>query len=558
MNTDMRKSTFVLVLIIALTISGCGAPALPPSLAADTPPITFPAPTSSPQPSATEVPPTGTAKPPAPTLTPEPGLQTNGPYFAYFQASNLVLRLVFLDADGRGRKVIQLPKAINDSYARGTLAAPDIRFVSPNGHWLAFYTGSTGEYGQIPAQGTADLTLNLLDLETGETQVITPLLSIDYPNNFAEAAKNFNDPDRTAESLYDAFTYGIMRALAWSPDSRYLAFAGQMDGLSSDLYVYEMGTKSVRRLSSGDQELQWISWSPDGKWIVHSGVFSVGAGMTYDVYVASLDGSSVPHISTNVLDDGIDEWLNDHQYFENDGENGPGNYGLRLVDVATGNITKIWAGSFYSYAVDKNGLWAAVLASSPDVPPKYEDGFYVYDFDSDFVPAIYLINLKTLEKKRVEFPDTTHTYGPVASSGFSSPEFVIGGGLRNANVVLLSADGTLTQTELGDATIFVSPNSEYWLAMTMVMSLSNQNGLVITDQYAGIYSKENTLIKHIPLYSLEKRIMNYVTWRPDSSGVFLISGSEIYSMNIPGGDIRSIDTNLLTGQGLTYTWINGQ
>src|SRR6185503_4891913 len=190
---------------------------------------------------------------------------------------------------------------------------------------------------------------------------------------------------------------------------------------------------------------------------------------------------------------------------------------------------------------------------SPDVPPKYENGFYVYDFDSDFVPAIYLINLETLEKKRVEFPDTTHTYGPVASSGFSSPEFVIGGGLRNANVVLLSADGTLTQTDLGDATIFVSPNSEYWLAMTTIMSLSNQNGLTITDQYAGIYSKENTLIKHIPLYSLEKTIMNNVIWRPNSSGVFLISGSRIYSMNIPDGDIRSIDTNLLLGEGLTYT-----
>jgi WD40 repeat protein len=554
----MRKEYFSLTLLIAFLVFGCGAPPLPPSLPVETPTLASPMLTSTSQPTATEVPPTATVRPPTLTLTPETGLQTNGPYFAYLQVSNLILRLVFVDADGRGRKVIQLPKAINDSYAHGTLPAPDIRFVSPDGHWLAFYTGSAGEYGQMPAHGTADLTLNLLDLETGETQVITPLLSKDYPNNFAQAAKNLNDPDRTAESLYDAFTSGITRTLAWSPDSRYLAFAGQMDGLSSDLYVYEVGTKSIRRLSSGDQELQWISWSPDGKWIVHSGVFGVGAGMTFDIYVAALDGLSVPHISTSVLYDGIENWLNDHQYFENDGENGPGSYGLRLVDVATGNITKIWAGSFYSYAVDKNGLWAAVLASSPDVPPNYENGYFVYDFDSDFVPAIYLINLKTLEKKRVDFPDTTHTYGPVASSGFSSPEFVIGGGLRNANVMLLSADGTWTQTDLGDASILVSPNSEYWLAITTVMSLTNQNGLVITDQYAEIYSKENTLIEHIPLYSLEKTIMNYVTWRPDSSGVFLISGSEIYSMNIPDGDIRSIETNLLTGQGLTYTWINGQ
>jgi len=352
----MRKENLILTLLIAFLVFGCGAPPLPPSLPVDTPTTTFHTLTSTPQPTATEVPPTATAIPATPTLTPETGLQTNGPYFAYFQLSNLTLRLVFENADGKGRKVIKLPKAINDSYAHGTLPAPDIRFVSPDGHWLAFYTGSAGKNGQMPAQGTADLTLNLLDLETGETQVITPLLSKDYPNNFAEAAKNLNNPDRTAESLYDAFTYGIMKTLAWSPDGKYLAFAGQMDGFSSDLYVYEVGTKSIRRLSSGDQELQWINWSPDGKWIVHSGVYGVGAGMTFDIYVASLDGSSVPHISTSVLYDGIEDWLNDHQYFENDGDNGPGEYGLRLVDIETGGITKIWDGSFYSYSVAKDGL----------------------------------------------------------------------------------------------------------------------------------------------------------------------------------------------------------
>ncbi len=554
----MKKEICVQVLVVACLMLGCAAPASPPQPAVDNSTATFPTLTSSPWPTATEVLPTATARPATPTLTSEPGLQTHGPYFAYLQVSNLVLRLVFVDADGSRRKVIKLPKAINDSYAYGTLPAPDIRFVSPDGHWLAFYTGSAGKYGELPTLGTFDLTLNLLDLETGETQVITPLLSKDYPNNFVEAAKKLNDPNLTGESLYQAFLDGIIKAIAWSPDGQYLAFAGQMDGLSSDLYVYEVNTKMIRRLSSGDQELQWISWSPDGQRIVHGSVYGVGLGMTFDVYAAALDGSSVPYISTNILYDGIDSWLNDHQYFENDGENGPGNYGLRLVDVATGKITKIWAGSFSSYAVDKHGMWVALLADSPDVPPKYDNGFYVYDFDSDFVPAIYLINLKTLEKKRVEFPDTTHTYGAVALSGFSSPEFVIGGGLRNANVVLLSVDGTLTQTDLGDATIFISPNSEYWLAMTTVTGLTNQNGLVITDQYAGIYSKENTLIKHIPLYSLEKTIMNHVIWRPDSSGVFLISGSEIYSMNMPDGDIRSIETNLMTGQGLNYKWISDQ
>jgi len=480
--------------------------------------------------------PTATEKPAAPTLTPETDLQTNGPYFAYFQLSNLTLRLVFENADGKGRKVIKLPKAISDSYAHGTLPAPDIRFVSPDGRWLAFYTGSAGEYGNMPAQGTADLTLNLLDLKTGETQAITPLLSKDYPNNFAQAAKNLNNPDRTAESLYDAFAYGIMKTLAWSPDGKYLAFAGQMDGFSSDLYVYEVGTKSIHRLSSGDQELQWISWSPDGKWIVHSGVYSVGAGMTFDIYAASLDGSSVPHISTSVLYDGIEDWLNDHQYFENDGDNGPGEYGLRLVDIETGGITKIWDGSFYSYAVAKDGLWVLLLASSPDKSP-------LNGYDFDFVPSLYLINLRTHEKTRVVATDNGHGYGDIKSFGLGGRDFVLMDQTTN-NLIFLANDGKLTPTtDLGDMKISVSPNLEYWLA--------------IKGQDAKIYSADDVLIKDVS-FSRPSGFVNDIEWRPDSLGVFLISDSDIYAMNVSDGDIRLVETKLSMGPGLTYGWISGQ
>ena len=161
---------------------------------------------------------------------------------------------------------MDIPDEIADSLSKANYR-PSARYVSPDGKWLAFYTGSAGNPVDMPASGTFDLTLNLLDLSTGEEQPITPLLSKDYPNNFVTAAAQLNDPDITAEYLYQAFVHGITRALAWSADGRYLAFAGQMDGLSSDLYLYDVETKTIRRLSSGDQELQWIDWSPDGKWI---------------------------------------------------------------------------------------------------------------------------------------------------------------------------------------------------------------------------------------------------------------------------------------------------
>ena len=501
-------------------------PATPAQPQAETPTIAVSTLTSTAVSTSTPAP-TTTQKPATPTLTPEPELQTNGPYFAYLQQENLILRLVFVDADGRGRKVIDLPKAINDAYAYGTLAAPDIRSVSPDGHWLAFYTGSAGKYGEVPTQGTFDLTLNLFDLETGDTQVITPLLSKDYPNNFVQAAEQLNDPNITADYLYQAFVEGITRTIAWSPDGKYLAFGGQMDGLSSDLYLYRVETKTIQRLSSGDQELQWIEWSPDGKWIVHSSVYGVGAGMTYDIYAASADGF-LRYLSTNILHDGIEDWLNAHQYLESDGENVLGPYGLRLVDVETGNITKIWDGSFYDYFVDKRGTWVVLPGASQFLSN-----------DPNFVPNLYLINLKSLEKYKVEVPDNMSGYGEIRPFGTGRQIFVFLNQIDN-NPAFLSADGTWTPTDLGSVNISVSPNSEYWLAV---------------GEDLRIFSADNTLVKTVAV-----SLPNYASfsWRPDSSGVFLVSESEVYSVNVPEGEIELIETNLMDGQGLYYGWVSGK
>jgi hypothetical protein len=289
---------------------------------------------------------------------------------------------------------------------------------------------------------------------------------------------------------------------------------------------------------------------------MHSGVYSVGAGMTFDIYAATLGGSSAPYISTNIQYDGIDHWLNPHQYFEYDGENVVGLNGLRLVDLSTGRITRLWDGSFRSYAVDKGGEWVALFASSPDLSPYDSNSNFVPNFD--FVPAIYLINLLTLEKTRVEFPDATQTYGLIRSFGFNGQEFVIGEGRRNPKAVFLSTDGIFTQTDLGDASIFISPNSDYWLAVTTVTGISNQNFVVVTDQELEIFAKDNTLLKSIPFFSLQKVTVHDVTWWPDSSGLFLISGTQIFSMNIPSSDIKVIETDLMDGQGLYYKWVNGQ
>jgi WD40 repeat protein len=390
----------------------------------------------------------------------------------------------------------------------------------------------------MPAQGTSDLTLNLLDLMTGEEQVVTPLLSEDYPNNFVEAEERLNDPDVTAQSLYDAFISGITEAVAWSPDGRYLAFAGQMDGLSSDLYVYDVNERTIRRLSSGDQEMQWIEWSPDGKWILHSSVFSVGMGMTFDIYAASLESSSIPYLSTNIMYDGVESWLNSHQYIENDGENGPGNYGLRLVDIDTGKIIRLWDGSFLSYGFEPDGKWLIVNAVSADSSPKSYTGD-----DPNFSPGPYLINLETLEKTKIEFPSNVNSLDyAVIPFDLGDQIFILMGGRSDS--YFLSENLDLTPLELQHAEISVSPDREYWAA--------------VTDREAKIFSADNTLITSSAL-PLPNSFVGDVTWRPDSSGLFLVSETYILSMDVPAGDIKVIETDLINDNyNLAYRWIGNQ
>ncbi len=507
----MKKKSIFATLIMAFLIYGCAAPESPTQPPVGSPIATVPTLTSTSVPILT-----ATEQPATPTLTPEPGLRTKGPYFSYFQEIQGIRRLVLMNADGIGRKVIELPEAISNSFAIVKPPQLNMDLLSPDGHWLAFYTGSAGDYNQMPAPAVADLALNLLDLQTGEQQVVTRLLSEDYPNNFVEAAAKLNDEYKTPESLYQAFQYGIRSAIAWSPDGRYLAFAGQMDGLSSDLYVYDVQAKSIQRLSSGDQELQWIDWSPDGKWILHGSLFAVGAGMTFDVYAAAVNGSSAPYLSTSPM--GVDSWLNDHQYIEHDAANGPGNYGLRIVDVRAGTTTKLWDGAFQQYTVSPSGKWMLLFAMTSLSPYPYQED------PADFRPGWKLINLQTLEKA-------------------DAPEFLA----DPPNAFLRAQDGELIPLimkpyNMGVDHVSRSPDSQYWI--------------VINDDEVKILSADLSVLNSLAAPSSS---LGDMLWSPDSSGLFLIYEAEIYFLNVSDGSMNLIETDLIDDNyNAMYKWVNPQ
>lgn len=157
--------TIPLLLALALLGMGCGVaetPSHPQTIQPATMTVTVAIPSLTPNPSAT----------PTPGPTAEAALKTDGPYLAYIRGVDVDHKqLVLMDADGMGRKVVSMPSE-NPLYTW---------FVSPDSKWLAYYAGSAKK------EKASDLELDLLNLETGQTRLVSKLLSKDYPDNFVQA-----------------------------------------------------------------------------------------------------------------------------------------------------------------------------------------------------------------------------------------------------------------------------------------------------------------------------------------------------------------------------------
>ena len=55
-----------------------------------------------------------------------------------------------------------------------------------------------------------------------------------------------------------------MSAPAWSPDRRYIAFTSTMDG-NSEIYIINLITKKIERLTENSAIDTEPAWSTDGK-----------------------------------------------------------------------------------------------------------------------------------------------------------------------------------------------------------------------------------------------------------------------------------------------------
>ena len=517
-------SKFFLFLLLALLVSACTAttPIPPP---ADTP-SKMPAPTLAATDTQNSTP-TSTNPSPAITAISHPALNTNGPYLAYLSSQGDQHEIVLMDADGIGQKIIPYPA--NATYLPYFLS----NILSPDGHWLAYYTGSAAKCFGNGGADTADLTLNLLNLADGKSQIVTRLLLHDYPNNFVQAAQQLNQAGITADLLQNAFGCGMDES-AWSPDGRYLAFSGQMDGLSSDVYLYDTISHAIKRLSSEPEEVETISWSSDGQRIIEWSDFGVGEGMMHDVHVLALDGRVVFKLFINR---GSLDWLYGpvYSFWGRENEAEPNQSGF--VDITTGKVLKAWDQGFSFLAVSTDKQWLA--------------GYFSGGKETNLLPGFYLINLNTFKADRVALPGTyedIHTTLQAIGSGDQTFGFIRA---TDNNLYFLSQDGKLTPTGINATTFSLSPNKQYLVAIGKKIHILKADGTSIGDV-------------DLPA-NLSSEWIRAVNWRPDSSGLFFTYWDsppgtfnvpkQLYAMDLSTGRSILVDPSSPALNEKDFVWV---
>jgi len=216
------------------------------------------------------------------------------------------------------------------------------RVRSPNGDRMA-----------LIVQTEEGLDLMEVRIPGGETNTIAHLYSITNEELTANP---------TSDKAFTAYAIRDYDNLAWQPGGRYLAFVGAMDGPTSDLYLYDTESGNIRRLTDGEAQAVFPTWSWDGEFILLYGVSWKGpfggAILGHDhldevvsVHVSSGQGVLLPapvvDLRRSVAFNFVG-WKDERHYITYDSDETCQSQNLRSVDVLTGEATPLMDASFSS------------------------------------------------------------------------------------------------------------------------------------------------------------------------------------------------------------------
>lgn len=305
------------------------------------PPTNTPRIRRSPTPTLT---PTQASPTPVPTVAlPHRDLSAAGPWLLVVTGDSVLA----FNPDGTGRSQVAGNSPISIS-------------LSPSGDSLAYISDIR------PEDDDTGLQLRLLHLPSGPDVLLS-----DLQNPRLSAGEN--------QPLSDAFE--AMRAIlrtppTWSHNAKFIAFVGQQQGPSADLYVYSVSSGTTSRLTDGPSQAYGPSWSPDDKSIFHAGVWSFGTGAGYSdagSWVVSRDGTVMVDTTTGNGSDEALAWQDSSRLIIGSWSQPCGLGFLRSYNLDFSEFTDIWPYYLedFTYSPSTRQLLVAV---PPDLASCVEGG----------------------------------------------------------------------------------------------------------------------------------------------------------------------------------------
>jgi len=353
-------STIVCCLITVLFTS-CSTPGEPSieihssatlneSISTEKPVISSPTETETVQ--ATETHTATYTKSPSPTITHayiRDALSVDGPWVVFVEDSGLWV----VNHDGSGlTQLVTFPSYIIYRFSYD---------VSHVGGMITF-NDPVDQFGGIEPY-TPDLqsspSLNIIDLPATDSRLVTPLMEPSQIRYIATQYPSFFDTSEENSSFYhvEQIKAAISRpdSLAWSPLGDKLAFSAALDGPTTDLYVFDMNTDAISRLSSGGTQAVDLEWSSDGRYIVHKAVSDINLGdrsgpqlIIEGIWSAAVNGSGLELLMQG--DSEVVGWISDSEILLHKWDYDCWKYQLSVVNIRTGKSRIIWPGPF-EYAV---------------------------------------------------------------------------------------------------------------------------------------------------------------------------------------------------------------
>jgi Tol biopolymer transport system component len=280
-------------------------------------------------------------------LNVSPALSPDGSKIVFLSSRDLFSIDMYLADAGTGKIIRRLVKTATDPHF------DSLQFLNSSGSWDS--EGKRFVFGGITK---SEPVLVVVNTETGE---------------------------REKETVFKKL--GEILNPTWSPDGRYVAFSA-LDGGLSDLFLFDLETDELKKLTDDPFSDLYPSWSPDGRTIAFVtdrftsdlSVLSIG---DFQMALMDPDSGDIERVRGFVGAKNINpQWAPDSKslFFMSD-RNGISNvYRLDLASKEISQVTNLYTGI------------SGITAESPALSIAQETGHMAYSVFSDNNYSIYAID----------------------------------------------------------------------------------------------------------------------------------------------------------------------